>query len=114
MGSNSRALDSSNLGFQLLKRSGWKEGTGLGASEQGILEPVQTQIKKNKCGIGAEKKKKRELLSTDYISNTQMEKTEKKPKAQSKRLRKMLHEEERMKEQEFNQAFFREFWPDNV
>uniref|UniRef100_A0A2P2IJR9 G-patch domain-containing protein n=1 Tax=Rhizophora mucronata TaxID=61149 RepID=A0A2P2IJR9_RHIMU len=28
------AIDSSNIGFQLLKKHGWKEGTGLGISEQ--------------------------------------------------------------------------------
>ncbi|XP_020581720.1 SURP and G-patch domain-containing protein 1-like protein [Phalaenopsis equestris] len=114
MGSNSRALDSSNIGFQLLKKSGWKEGTGLGASEQGRLEPIQTQVKKNKCGIGAEIKKKRELLSTKHIIDTHKEKFAERPKAVSKRLRKMLQDEERMKEKEFDQAFFRDFWPDNV
>ncbi|KAI0488182.1 hypothetical protein KFK09_028009 [Dendrobium nobile] len=106
-------LDSSNIGFQLLRKSGWKEGTGLGASEQGRLEPIQTQIKKNKCGIGAQMKKK---SSTDHVSDTQKEnlQSEKRPKAMTKRLRKMLQEEQRMKEKEFDQAFFRDFWPDNV
>ncbi|KAA0034090.1 G patch domain and ankyrin repeat-containing protein 1-like protein isoform X1 [Cucumis melo var. makuwa] len=28
------AIDSSNIGFQLLKKHGWREGTGLGVSEQ--------------------------------------------------------------------------------
>ncbi|PKU84023.1 G patch domain and ankyrin repeat-containing protein 1 homolog [Dendrobium catenatum] len=104
-------LDSSNIGFQLLRKSGWKEGTGLGASEQGRLEPIQTQIKKNKCGIGAQMKKK---SSTEHVADTRKENSEKRPKAISKRLRKMLQEEQRMKEKEFDQAFFRDFWPDNV
>ncbi|KAL8135178.1 hypothetical protein AgCh_010008 [Apium graveolens] len=31
-------IASSNIGFQLLKKHGWKEGTGLGVSEQRITE----------------------------------------------------------------------------
>ncbi|PKU77740.1 hypothetical protein MA16_Dca005572 [Dendrobium catenatum] len=51
MESKYRALDSSNIGFQLLRKSGWKEGTGLGASEQGRLEPIQTKIKRISAGL---------------------------------------------------------------
>ncbi|KAK9705316.1 hypothetical protein RND81_07G047800 [Saponaria officinalis] len=61
--SSSLALNSSNIGFQLLKKHGWKEGTGLGVSQQGRLEPVETYVKKNKRGLGAEKLKKKTLLS---------------------------------------------------
>ncbi|PAL65487.1 hypothetical protein CEJ83_20605, partial [Acinetobacter baumannii] len=32
---SSAAINSSNIGFQLLKKHGWKEGTGLGIAEQG-------------------------------------------------------------------------------
>ncbi|MQL72232.1 hypothetical protein Taro_004551 [Colocasia esculenta] len=59
MGTSSGAIDASNVGFQLLKKCGWKEGTGLGVSEQGRLEPVQTRVKKNKLGLGAEVIKQR-------------------------------------------------------
>lgn len=33
-------LREDNVGFQLLQKLGWKEGTGLGAEGNGILEPV--------------------------------------------------------------------------
>nr|XP_009589515.1 G patch domain and ankyrin repeat-containing protein 1 homolog isoform X2 [Nicotiana tomentosiformis] len=56
--STSIPIHSSNLGFKLLKKHGWREGTGLGIAEQGRLEPVPTYIKKNKRGLGAEKSKK--------------------------------------------------------
>ncbi|XP_057526445.1 uncharacterized protein LOC130805682 [Amaranthus tricolor] len=110
------ALDSSNIGFQLLKKHGWKEGTGLGASQQGRLEPVEAYLKKNKRGLGAEKTKKKALQSsTTTISAAEKnEKKTKKEKALSKRMRKMLEQEKRLQENEFRQAFFREFWPDNV
>lgn len=33
-------LKEDNVGFQMLQKLGWKEGTGLGASGSGIVEPV--------------------------------------------------------------------------
>lgn len=113
--SSTTALNSSNIGFQLLKKHGWKEGTGLGACLQGRLEPVETYVKKNKRGLGAEKVKKKTLQSTaNTPGEGKTEKMSKKEKALSKRMRKMLDEEKRRQENESRQAFFREFWPDNV
>ena len=42
------------IGTKVLKRSGWKEGSGVGASKQGITEPVDTegQHPLNKRGLG--------------------------------------------------------------
>ena len=34
-------LDSSNKGFQMLNKMGWKEGSGLGKAGIGITAPVQ-------------------------------------------------------------------------
>ncbi|KAE8671149.1 G patch domain-containing protein 11-like isoform X2 [Hibiscus syriacus] len=114
---SSTAIDSSNIGFQLLKKHGWKEGTGLGVSEQGRLEPVEAYVKNNKKGIGAEKKRKTPK-STDHgeskAINDEEQTSRKKTKALSKRLRKMQEQEKQMQEKEFERAFFREFWPDNV
>lgn len=38
-GSSSKQLDSSNKGHQMMQKMGWK-GSGLGTSEEGIVEPV--------------------------------------------------------------------------
>jgi hypothetical protein len=40
--------------------------------------------------------------------------SKKRAKLAAKRIRKMQEEEKRLKEKEFEMAFFREFWPDNV
>ncbi|XP_022749090.1 PIN2/TERF1-interacting telomerase inhibitor 1-like [Durio zibethinus] len=115
---SSIAIDSSNIGFQLLKKHGWKEGTGLGISEQGRLEPVQAYVKNNKRGLGAEKKKRKTpqpIVTTDSKGKADEEQTSsKKTKAVSKRMRKMQEREKHQQEKEFERAFFREFWPDNV
>jgi len=115
-GSISRnAVQCSNIGFQLLKKCGWKEGTGLGAAEQGRLHPIETHVKHDKRGIGAEKKLKPVINSTAKENDQKQAKTiQKKSKTLSKRLRKLQAEEKRMQEQEFERAFFREFLPDNV
>lgn len=113
-------IASSNIGFQLLKKHGWKEGTGLGVSEQGRLEPIQAHVKKNKKGLGvvdkAQKKGKEQPTSNGKQCNEGPEKaaTGVKKKGISKKMRKLLENEKRMQEKEFERAFFREFWPDNV
>ncbi|XP_043725094.1 G patch domain-containing protein 8 [Telopea speciosissima] len=44
-------LTSSNIGFRLLQKMGWK-GKGLGKDEQGIVEPIKAGIRDPKLGIG--------------------------------------------------------------
>ncbi|KAK9935790.1 hypothetical protein M0R45_022874 [Rubus argutus] len=114
--SSSSAIDSSNIGFQLLKKHGWKEGTGLGISEQGRLEPVQTYLKNNKRGLGADKIRKAVKPPDSPSSNhkNDQEMHSKKSKGLSKKMRKMQELEKRLQEKEFERAFYREFWPDNV
>ncbi|GLT96636.1 hypothetical protein SLE2022_142440 [Rubroshorea leprosula] len=115
--SSGTTIDSSNIGFKILKKHGWKEGTGLGVSEQGRLEPVEAYLKNNKRGLGVEKKKK--ILKTLDAKESKEKRDKecplsKKTKALSKKMRKMQELEKRLKEKEFERAFFREFWPDNV
>ncbi|KAI8006794.1 hypothetical protein LOK49_LG07G00065 [Camellia lanceoleosa] len=117
--SEPRLIDSSNIGFQLLKKHGWKEGIGLGISEQGRLEPVQAYLKKNKRGLGAEKVKKKpqHLENSEHpVSDRKTDKvcSGKKAKAISKRVKKMQEFEKHLQEKEFERAFFREFWTNNV
>lgn len=42
----------SNVGFQLLKKAGWTEGSGLGAKEQGMAEPLAAFQQKGNLGLG--------------------------------------------------------------
>ncbi|CAM9775544.1 unnamed protein product [Heterosigma akashiwo] len=35
-----KKLDSSNLGFQMLQKAGWKEGEAVGGKKEGLVEPV--------------------------------------------------------------------------
>lgn len=44
-------LTSSNIGFRLLQKMGWK-GKGLGKNEQGITEPIKSGIRDPKLGVG--------------------------------------------------------------
>ncbi|MCO5584365.1 hypothetical protein L7F22_038291 [Adiantum nelumboides] len=50
---SSASLTASNVGFRLLQKAGWREGSGLGVSEQGRLEPVDVFVKNDKRGLGA-------------------------------------------------------------
>lgn len=41
-----------NVGYQLLKKAGWSEGTGLGAQEQGRREPLAPAAVLGQTGLG--------------------------------------------------------------
>ena len=49
-----KSLDSSNKGFALLTKMGYKPGEGLGKSKDGIIEPIGVEVKTNRSGLGAE------------------------------------------------------------
>ncbi|KAL0733416.1 hypothetical protein Bca4012_009626 [Brassica carinata] len=107
------AIDSSNIGFKLLKKQGWKEGTGLGISQQGILVPLQPELKNNRRGLGSIHTTKRKAAKTHSVA-TDSKQVAKKTKKLSKKMRKMIEHEKHLQEKEFERAFFREFWPDNL
>ncbi|KAI9081065.1 hypothetical protein K1719_037045 [Acacia pycnantha] len=44
-------ITSSNIGFKLLQKMGWK-GKGLGKNEQGIIEPIKSGIRDPRLGVG--------------------------------------------------------------
>ena len=51
-----KLLGEGNVGHQMLKSLGWKEGEGLGKDKGGITEPVradQAQLVGSKSGVGA-------------------------------------------------------------
>mmetsp|Transcript_37118 Transcript_37118/g.47707 ORF Transcript_37118/g.47707 Transcript_37118/m.47707 type:complete len:219 (-) Transcript_37118:324-980(-) len=47
-----KKLDSSNLGFQMLQKAGWKEGEAVGQKKQGIVEPVNMHKATESAGVG--------------------------------------------------------------
>jgi len=49
--------DLNNMGNKLLKIMGWKEGTGLGSTGEGRVDPIQTAIYAQGVGLGASKSK---------------------------------------------------------
>eukprot|EP00798_Chlamydomonas_sp_ICE-L_P024772 gene24771-10413_t len=49
---SSEFISHCNIGHKLLKKAGWKEGTGLGAMEQGIVEPIKAAKMLLNRGLG--------------------------------------------------------------
>jgi hypothetical protein len=50
--SSKRPIDRGNVGYQLLQKAGWREGSGLGREEQGMSAPLQVQPQKGNKGLG--------------------------------------------------------------
>jgi len=43
----------SSKGHAMLSKMGWKTGTGLGATSQGVIEPVQLMVSDKRAGLGS-------------------------------------------------------------
>ncbi|CAD5219566.1 unnamed protein product [Bursaphelenchus okinawaensis] len=46
-------VSDNSKGLKLLKAMGWKEGSGLGRSNQGIVNPIQNVVKNDRAGLGS-------------------------------------------------------------
>ena len=55
-----------NIGYQMVKKMGWKESKGLGADQKGRKEPIDAQIKNNKLGVG-HRDTKYLFIDYDYV-----------------------------------------------
>lgn len=68
----STALNSSNKGFSMLQKMGYKPGTSLGKEGQGLLEPVVVGLKQDRVGLGWQQ------MISDYKKKRQERKLKKK------------------------------------
>ncbi|KAJ1915958.1 hypothetical protein GGI03_001408 [Coemansia sp. RSA 2337] len=47
-------ITESNPGYSMLKKMGWVPGAGLGASKEGIVDPIEIEGNADRAGLGAE------------------------------------------------------------
>ncbi|KAJ2861159.1 hypothetical protein GGH94_005079 [Coemansia aciculifera] len=47
-------ITESNPGYSMLKKMGWVPGAGLGASKEGIVDPIEIEGNADRVGLGAE------------------------------------------------------------
>jgi len=64
--------DQNNVGNKLLKMMGWKEGTGLGSTGEGRVDPIQTAIYAQGVGLGASKGKEIGKYAEGYTGYVNM------------------------------------------
>jgi len=64
--------DQNNMGNKLLKMMGWKEGTGLGSTGDGRVDPIQTAIYAQGVGLGASKGKELGKYTDGYSGYVNM------------------------------------------
>eukprot|EP00741_Cyanophora_paradoxa_P021738 tig00000241_g20981.t1 len=48
-------IPESNKGYDMLKKMGWNEHAGLGKTAQGVKQPVATQLRTDRSGLGKKK-----------------------------------------------------------
>ncbi|KAH7436473.1 hypothetical protein KP509_05G021500 [Ceratopteris richardii] len=99
-------IASSNVGFRLLQKMGWK-GKGLGKDEQGMVEPIRAKCRDAKLGLGKQeqddfytaeenvhrKKLEVELEETEELAKKREVEAEREQKIQSevKEIRKVFY-----------------------
>ncbi|KAF9929466.1 hypothetical protein FBU30_001539 [Linnemannia zychae] len=54
VGASASALSSENIGHRMLSKMGWMPGVGLGASGDGITQPIEAVIRAKNRGLGHE------------------------------------------------------------
>lgn len=62
------------LGAKLLAKCGYKGDGGLGAREDGAVEPVEVRVKRDRAGIGSAKAKTYAVVGKDANVNVQKQK----------------------------------------
>ncbi|XP_047370919.1 G patch domain-containing protein 11 [Vespa velutina] len=71
----SNAIASSNKGFALLMKMGYKPGQGIGKTESGMIEPIGIELKADRHGLGktsAKKETKSKIVDT-RLDNSHMQ-----------------------------------------
>lgn len=65
----SSAITSSNKGFEMLMKMGYKPGQGIGKTESGRTEPIGLEVKLGRQGLGKEAKKKERRVKNNSVSD---------------------------------------------
>lgn len=102
-------LQDTNKGYQMLKQMNWNEDQGLGARNQGSRDPIKTQIRFDRKGIGNETAKVTPPKVTHFKPG-QIPKSEgiikKKRKKNSKTQKKLIEKQQKAKEQLIRQSIY--------
>ncbi|CAL7944663.1 unnamed protein product [Xylocopa violacea] len=65
----SSAITSSNKGFEMLMKMGYKPGQGIGKTESGRTEPIGLEVKLGRQGLGKEVKKKERKAKDNSLND---------------------------------------------
>lgn len=70
----SSAITSSNKGFEMLMKMGYKPGQGIGKTESGRTEPISVEVKADRQGLGKAVKSKgvKNKIVDDKLNNKNM------------------------------------------
>lgn len=91
----STAVDSSNKGFKMMAKLGYKPGEALGKTENARIDPITVSMKEDRGGVGLDTEKKRKIREelqhetkrvkaeeTDYRERMRAEREEKRMEGQ--------------------------------
>ncbi|PRP80907.1 hypothetical protein PROFUN_11348 [Planoprotostelium fungivorum] len=86
-------IQESNKGYRMLKNMSWNEEQGLGARNQGTLDPIKTQLRRDKSGLG---KKDLPYRVTHFPNQVPLQKSIKKDRISQRDLEAMRKERDKI------------------
>lgn len=86
-------IPKTNIGFILLQKIGWKEGTGIGAREQGTQAPIIVEQRQGTVGLGHPSEKKERKTDAKIINQIDAEPEEDHQVRKASRLKQVLQAE---------------------
>lgn len=64
--------EESQIGKSLLEKMGWKSGSGLGYTNEGRVDPIETLSYESKAGLGASKGRDIAQAGRGYLENVKL------------------------------------------
>ncbi|CAJ0932201.1 unnamed protein product, partial [Mesorhabditis belari] len=103
-------IPETNVGYKMLKRTGWNEFRGLGRAEEGKRFPIRTVLKRDRKGLGSSKEKPRvtHFEANDQRAVETAEQMKRGRRHNAKRIRSELAKEKEF-EKDFREAFKYDF-----
>ncbi|KAI8066869.1 hypothetical protein BC940DRAFT_301746, partial [Gongronella butleri] len=72
-------IESSNKGMKMLMKMGFKQGSGLGKSQQGVDTPIAIDLKQGRSGLGMDTLMKRKLQEEEDAAMAKVRKLDQAP-----------------------------------
>ena len=128
----STSLSTSNLGFKMMQKMGYRQGDGLGKKGEGRAEPIPIEVKSNRFGFGKASSDKEKLTARKKLKKIVADKKLKLESIQQQNFRSRMSKKFNMQQtehdlgksqnacyqmdsfEEIDEPLYNFFWPNHI